>query len=232
MQELKRRSAAGLVVFVCATLFLAAASAQTFEPNVRRPGLDYRSVDLPKLDARLCQKACIDELACLAWAYDATQGPPPLGKCWLKYAIPRAWASDCCTSGVVRSAAGMKIAHAKEVFEKRGLLGTFATDCSKPVSGSNHYIVFRAIDGERIQSDTMLGPTERGSVYVGEVATESGPNLLTIHGVMYETRRLTYTLLVDGKRWRSQLMFLDNGENSVMDGLWQGKETPWYTKCD
>jgi hypothetical protein len=89
MQELKRRSAAGLVVFVCATLFLAAASAQTFEPNVRRFGLDYRSIDLPTSDGRLCQKACIDELACLAWAYDASQGPPPKpGKCWLKYAIP------------------------------------------------------------------------------------------------------------------------------------------------
>src|SRR5262245_25641142 len=50
----------GLVVFACATVFPAAASAQTFEPNVNRWGSDYRSFEPETPDARLCQTACID----------------------------------------------------------------------------------------------------------------------------------------------------------------------------
>jgi hypothetical protein len=116
-----------IVAVVCAALFTTGTvRAQTFEPNVDRPGSDYRTIDLSTPDAGLCQKTCVDEVAYLAWTY-VTPGPAiKQAKCWLKYAIPPATARDCCTSGVVRSAAGMKVAHAKEEFEKRGLLGIFA----------------------------------------------------------------------------------------------------------
>jgi PAN domain len=219
------------ILAACSILFAAVASAQTFEPNVSRGGGDYRSLDLPTPDARLCQKTCIDEVVCLAWTYEAPQGTPAKpGKCSLKYTIPAATRNTCCTSGVVRSAAGMKIAHAKEAFEKRGLLGTFSQSCKEPVSATNQYIVYRAIDGERIQRDTMNSPTERDSVSVGEVATEPGPNRLQVDGI-YETFRISYTLLLDGKRWRVLQRSWDDGAKSVVDGLftsgrWKGTETP------
>jgi PAN domain len=215
-----------IVAVVCTTLAAAGTvCAQTFEPNVDRPGSDYRAAPLSSPDPRLCQKTCIDEVACLAWTFDKP------GKCWLKYAIPPPVAKDCCTSGVVRSAAGMKIAHAREAFEKRGLLGTFAQSCEKPVASSNQYIVYRAVDGERVQRDAMDSPTERASAYVFEVATEPAPSQLRAKGTDRKFR-ISYSFLLDGKRWRILQVSWDDGDKTVVDGRWQGTETSWYTKCE
>jgi len=53
-------------------------------------------------------------------------------------------------------AAAQTTMSAKDAFEKFGLLGTFAGDCSQPVSARNGYIVYRAVDAQRVQRDTMV----------------------------------------------------------------------------
>jgi hypothetical protein len=77
---------------------------------------------------------------------------------------------------------GGAAASVKEVFEKYGLLGTFAWDCSKPVSRQNVYYVHRALDAERVQRDIMEGPTTRSFVVTIDKVVETKPNEITVSG--------------------------------------------------
>ena len=47
--------------------------------NIDLPGADLKSFILPNKDYNLCQKACMDEPSCKAWAYAKSDG-----RCWLK----------------------------------------------------------------------------------------------------------------------------------------------------
>jgi len=73
----------------------------SFEVNTDRPGGDYTSFRLPKLDALSCQKLCAEDQRCLAWTYVAPGYQETSPVCWLKNAIPAGVRTDvCCTSGV------------------------------------------------------------------------------------------------------------------------------------
>ena len=48
--------------------------AASFEEDTVRNGRDYRQVEVPIPDPKLCQRQCIDDLRCRAWSYAA---PPP-----------------------------------------------------------------------------------------------------------------------------------------------------------
>jgi hypothetical protein len=83
--------------------------------------------------------------------------------------LPAAWAQD----GSV-----------KAIFEKHGLIGTFAWDCSKPASEGNRYYVHRALDANRVQRDEMTSQTERKWFIVLDAAKELKPNEITLGGLM------------------------------------------------
>ena len=71
------------------------------EVNTDRPGLDYKSFNLPYPDYRLCQSACKKDPKCMAWTYVkpyTIQGP--YARCWLKNAIPHPVKRSCCVSGI------------------------------------------------------------------------------------------------------------------------------------
>ncbi len=72
-----------------------------FEYNIDRPGLDYKSFDLPYADPGLCKSACDADPKCKAWTYvkpNTIQGPNP--RCWLKFGVPSPVRNNCCISGV------------------------------------------------------------------------------------------------------------------------------------
>jgi hypothetical protein len=46
----------------------------TFEENIDHPGGDYRQFDPSSADPRVCQKACLDDAKCRAWAYRKPEG--------------------------------------------------------------------------------------------------------------------------------------------------------------
>ncbi|HXG79933.1 MAG TPA: PAN domain-containing protein [Methyloceanibacter sp.] len=76
------------------------------EWNTDRPGGDYHSMGLGKgMMHDACRDICIQDGKCLAYTYvkAGVQGPNP--RCWLKDSIPAARSSECCISGVVRTAA-------------------------------------------------------------------------------------------------------------------------------
>lgn len=99
-----RRAPRGLLLAAALVPLLwqgpAVAQSVGFQPNVDRPGLDYRSFDLGG-GATICQSACRGDRRCRAWTWvrAGVQGPSP--RCWLKTAAPRAVRNSCCTSGIV-----------------------------------------------------------------------------------------------------------------------------------
>jgi hypothetical protein len=124
---------------------------------------------------------------------------------------------------------------ARQILEKHGLLGVWSADCSKPPSPSNEYLVYRALDEQRIQLDGMTGPTQRAFAYVIDSASESGANEITGSAQNGQVFRLQ----VAGNRVR-ELEFALNGTKTVADGHYladygdpalTGNETPWTEKC-
>lgn len=70
------------------------------ELDTDRYGQDYKSLDLPAADPKLCQAACEREPQCRAFSYvkPGIQGPAP--RCWLKHSVPHPSRNTCCVSGV------------------------------------------------------------------------------------------------------------------------------------
>ncbi len=84
----------------CATT-TSAGILPGMEPDTDRPGMDYRSFDLPYADPKLCMEACNKDPRCKAWTYvkpNTIQGPRP--RCWLKHSVPPPKPHYCCVSGV------------------------------------------------------------------------------------------------------------------------------------
>ena len=70
----------------------------------------------------------------------------------------------------------------KIVFENYNLLGTFASDCTKPPNGDNLYYVNRLVDPNHAQRDRMSGASKRDYVYVIDQASGLGPNEVSVGG--------------------------------------------------
>lgn len=106
------------------------ANSQEIEMNVDRPGMDYRSFDLPWDDLKICQGACEREQKCQAWTYvkAGVQGQYP--RCWLKHAVPAPSQSNCCASGVK---GGVIFNESPEIFPKNctALRDTYYKQCNE-----------------------------------------------------------------------------------------------------
>jgi hypothetical protein len=125
-------------------------------------------------------------------------------------------------------------AHAQSAradFEKLGLMGTHTLDCSQPVSESNGYIIYRALDATRVQRDTMTGPSTRMFVSIAETASATAPNEITVTGTA-DGKKLVYIIKVDGQKHRVWT-WTEDGVKSVENGVWteQKYEMPWLNKC-
>ena len=134
-------------------------------------------------------------------------------------------------AGIILVSSSAQAASIKEIFEKHGLLGTFAWDCSKPASGDNNwYFVNRVMDADHVQRDFMSGPTTRAWYTILDKAEERSANEIYVSG----TR--------DGKPtdgiWRvEQNRMLQrestHGKKTIADGKWvaTGKDMPWLNRC-
>jgi hypothetical protein len=145
------------------------------------------------------------------------------------------WASQCQAPP---PAPGKSIqGSARQIFEKYALLGIWSGDCTSPPSPSNTYLLYQALDEQRVQYDVMTHPTERDIAYIVESAEDAGGNEVSI------TRRTqmrdVYRLRIEGNRVR-QLEFKRNGTLYVANGRnlanasnpgLIGKEVPWINKC-
>ena len=123
-------------------------------------------------------------------------------------------------------------ASARAEFEKYGLLGTYSIDCAKPVSPTNGYVVYRALDANRVQRDTLDSPNKSLFVSVAETAAVISLNEITVTGVTGDGKPLTYTLRIDGQSLRV-MQWTEGGVQSVVDGVWTEQKyvMPWLRKC-
>jgi PAN domain len=78
----------------------AAAVAVGLEPNIDRPGADYRDFSLSTARADACRAACLTDDGCAAFTYVRPGVQGPFARCWLKDTVVPAVANGCCTSGV------------------------------------------------------------------------------------------------------------------------------------
>ncbi len=135
-------------------------------------------------------------------------------------AVPAA-ASPASAAGTVRG-----------LFEKYDLIGTFAADCSMPVSRENQYIVHR-VNADYVQRDSMIGPSTRADASLINSAVEPALNELDVS--MTNDRGRTNELMRLGYRqWRLMKSVRDNGERPIASGrATQGArmESPWLKKC-
>lgn len=76
------------------------AQPGVLELDTNRYGQDYRGVELPAADPKLCQEICNREPQCKAFTYvkPGVQGPSP--RCWLKHSVPGPNRDPNCVSGV------------------------------------------------------------------------------------------------------------------------------------
>jgi len=82
--------------------FTIKCPTREFEPDVNRPGSDYRNFDLNKAKPIVCRQACLDDQPrCRAWTYVKPGSQGPKARCWLKDKVPPPMPDTCCTSGVI-----------------------------------------------------------------------------------------------------------------------------------
>jgi hypothetical protein len=138
-------------------------------------------------------------------------------------------------SGVVAAffaGAGAHAASLQQLFERYGLIGTWAFDCKQPASEQNPYIFYRVLDSEHVARDTMNSPTNRINASVAEFLVESNPNEVVIV-VKTEQGTTNLTVRMERKRMRTFQSTRDSGEKVIVNGRFTARdaETLWYSKC-
>jgi hypothetical protein len=92
------RNAAGAV----SGIIRPEAFAPTFEADTDYPGGDYRAIDLPTDDPRACQKQCLADAKCGAWAYRKPEGAGH-PHCSLKERVLARVSDKLSTAGIARA---------------------------------------------------------------------------------------------------------------------------------
>jgi Ricin-type beta-trefoil lectin domain len=132
----------------------------------------------------------------------------------------------------------------QNIFERHGLIGTFAEDCSKEPSDSNQYIVHRLIDANHVERDQMKSRTVRSYAAFVDNADEAtsndvGMNLLITESANAQMKdwRMRLVTRIDGNRIRlmesGPLTGPYAGQKNIVAGKTTngGTETRWLKKC-
>ena len=130
------------------------------------------------------------------------------------------------------AAPAAQAASVQAMFERYGLIGTWAFDCSQPASEQNPYIFYRLLDADHVGRDTMNSPTNRTNASVADFLIESNPNEVVI-SVKTERGRTNLTVRIERKRIRTFQSTRDSGEKVIVNGRFieRNTETLWFNKC-
>ena len=124
---------------------------------------------------------------------------------------------------------------AAEIARAWGLLGNWATDCSKPVSPQNPRLSYRsAHDGTIVHTRDFQ--TKRDNLKVLSLSKTPGGMLELVidFPALKHQRKLTVTKGTDGRIRAYANVELGSGKFSVQDGvmLHTGKMTEWQSRCE
>jgi len=132
----------------------------------------------------------------------------------------------------------------QSIFERHGLIGTFAEDCAKDPGDSNQYIVHRVIDAGHVERDQMKSRNVRTYAAFVDNADEVAPNEIAMNMMIAESTnaqlanwRMRLVTRIDGNRIRlmesAALTGPYAGQKNIVAGQTtnSGTETHWLKKC-
>lgn len=150
----------------------------------------------------------------------------------IRLGVAKSTALGATLAAAVLAGSSVQAASMKEIFEKHGLLGPFAWDCSKdPNAKSNWYFVNRMIDADHVQRDYMTGTTTRAWYTVLDKAEERSANEIYVSGTR-DGKPTDGIWRVDQNRML-QVEATQDGKKIISGGKWvdSGKDMPWLNKC-
>jgi Ricin-type beta-trefoil lectin domain len=153
-------------------------------------------------------------------------------------------AADMPTVAAAPAAPALPVIALPTIFDRHGLLGTFAEDCANDPSDTNPYIVHRALDAEHVERDQMKSRTVRAYAALVDSADEVAANEVGMNMVIVETTilqlkdlRMRLVTRIDGNRVRLMQSGVLSGPNAGQNNIVGGKttsggtETHWLSKC-
>jgi Ricin-type beta-trefoil lectin domain len=154
------------------------------------------------------------------------------------------WALYQASNAPAASNAGQASSSVQTIFERHGLVGTFAEDCTKDPGDSNQYIVHRVIDASHVERDQMKSRSVRSyAAFVDNAdevsSNEVGMNMLITESTNAQMKdwRMHLVTRIDGNRIRlmesGPLTGPYAGQNNIVAGKTTngGTETHWLKKC-
>jgi hypothetical protein len=123
-------------------------------------------------------------------------------------------------------------ASAMDLFQKHGLFGTWAVDCTKPPSITNPHVIYRLIEGTLIQRQTSIAVGEILDLSTIDDAAEASPTELMISWQTGEGGITNRILLGDG--WMQVLESTrSDGEKLVVKGrqVHDDTDAPRFARC-
>jgi hypothetical protein len=120
----------------------------------------------------------------------------------------------------------------KEIFEKYRLAGTWAADCGKPASRQNPHVVYRVLDEDRVQRETMIEPGRNFDVSTTISVVETTPGEVVMAWKTSEGG-ITNRVQVQQDQMQTMDSTRDNGEKLSVNGRRprDNSETPRFKKC-
>ena len=123
-------------------------------------------------------------------------------------------------------------ASVQDIVDRHGLAGTWAPNCTKPVSRENPHVVYRLIDAGRLQRETMIEPGKTFDRSVAVSVVESSPAELIM---AWNTSEGGITNRVSVQPGQMQVMdsTRSSGEKITVDGqrTRDNSESPRYMRC-
>ena len=115
-----------------------------------------------------------------------------------------------------------------------GLLGTWAIDCSKPVSGGNGYLSYVIRSPGKVSHERDFGDRQDvNEVQQARTGVGGMLELVVQFPRLQQTRIFTLHMGPDGRTRAMSNSKIDGSEQSIKDGLFtsNGNPSPWQTRC-
>jgi hypothetical protein len=118
-------------------------------------------------------------------------------------------------------------------FARHGLFGTWAVDCTRPVSPANTYVVYRPLGVDSVQKLESIVPGVTSDVGAAEAMVDAATDELLITWRTVQEGRIINRVRLRPGRMQLFESTRDNGEKLSADGrrVRDNSENPWFNKC-
>ena len=132
---------------------------------------------------------------------------------------------------IVLSAAPALASSDSDAFDRAGILGTWAEDCSKPPSADNYHLIYRAAsDGSVSEVQRTTGDDARK---IRNVQILSDDWLAYSYFNSKDDNKYSIVTRKQGNRKKSWWSARHDGTALIMNGKFtgSGQDVPWFEKC-